>query len=132
MEATSMPIQDPTGKYSTTRQPNLDRPTESVQTPGSEEVFVRSYDHRLAYDIDIEVRTLDGEVVFEDRYYLLPGHTEIEKNAIPAGEMQVVVSLDNEVEKSTRCKIGDGPEHTVMIEVGNGALSVTEGLHPSY
>lgn len=127
-EGSDMPARDPARKASAGEQATMEQHHGSITKPSSEDLFIRSYDHRLSYDIDVEVRTPDGQVVFQNRYYLLPGHIASETNVLPNSEVLVDVALDNEPEASVRCEIDEQPEHTVMIEVGNGALSLTQGV----
>lgn len=95
---------------------------------GSEDIHVRNYDHQWGYDLSVEVVDDDGDVVFEQRYYLQPGRLESELDVVPAGEYEIRATLDNLEQASKPCRIDAAPEHTVVIEVGNGALSLTEGL----
>ncbi|MGQ4554663.1 hypothetical protein [Halobellus sp. GM3] len=94
----------------------------------SEDLHVRSYAHRCAYDLFVELVDSDGEVVFEKRYYLQPGSSESETDAVPPGEYEIRAVLDNDSQKQRRCQIGPGPTETAVIELGNGVLSLTEGL----
>lgn len=95
----------------------------------SEQIHIRSYDHHWAYDLDVVVVTEDGDLVFHDHYYLQPGHTESVAEGIPAGDYEVRVTLDNSYRETVQCRLDTSPEHTALIEVGNGVLSLTEGLH---
>jgi hypothetical protein len=95
----------------------------------SEELFLRNYDHEWSYDIEIEVETPEGTDVIQRRYYLRPGHTESISNVLTDGEYVVRVRMDNSERTSRRCSIDESIEHTAVVEVGNGALSLTEGLH---
>lgn len=94
----------------------------------SEVLYIRSYDHQWAYDLDVEIMTEDGVTVFQERYYLLPGHIESESNVVPDGDYQLRVTLDNSYSETLDCRIDSSPDHTAVIEVGNGALALTEGL----
>lgn len=98
------------------------------QVARSEALHIRSYDHQRSYDLDVELMTADGETVFRERYYLLPGHTESEASIVPRGDYELRVTLDNKNEETLECQIDSTPEHTAVIEVGNGALALTEGL----
>lgn len=98
-------------------------------TPRSEDLLVRSYDHQWAYDVEIEVVADDGDTAFRERYHLLPGHTESETGVLPDGEYEVRVTLDNGDRHRLDCRIDSAPEHTAVVEVGNGALSLVEGLY---
>lgn len=95
---------------------------------GSEDLHVRNYDHRWGYDLTVEVREPDGTMVFEKRYYLQPGQVESELGVLAEGEYEFRATLDNLQEEQLRCRVDPAPEHTAVIEVGNGALSLTEGL----
>lgn len=97
--------------------------------PRSEAIHIRSYDHQWSYDLDVELVTDEGETAFRERYYLLPGHTESESSIVPQGDYELRVTLDNRHEERLECRIGSTPGHTAVIEVGNGALALTEGLH---
>lgn len=95
---------------------------------GSEQIHVRNHDHQWGYDLTLEIVDADGEVVFEEWYYLQPGQVESELDALPAGEYQVRATLDNLEEETLQCRIDADPEHTVVIEMGNGIHSLTQGL----
>lgn len=94
----------------------------------SEDLHLRSYAHEWAYDVAIEVVTPDGDLAFAADYYLRPGDTESEVDALPAGKYEIRATLDNGTRKTAACRIGSDPDRTAVIEVGNGVLSLTEGL----
>ena len=94
----------------------------------TEQLHLRSHDHRRGYDISVTVRSVDGEQLFECRYYLQPGETVSEHGVLPSGEHQLTVTLDNDHSETLWCHIDASPAHTAVVEVGNGVLSVTEGL----
>lgn len=114
-----------TGDPPVTADQRRPRPRDGVRT---EDIHVRSYDHRWSYDLDVEVRTRDGIQVFRERYYVAPGQSTSELNALPSGEHEITVTVDDDRCERVQCRIGDSPDHTVVIEVGNGVLSVSEGL----
>lgn len=97
-------------------------------TSQSEALHIRSYDHQEAYDLDVEFVSRNGETVFQKHYYLLPGHIESESSVVPSGTYQLRVSLDNSRIETLECRIDSSPGHTAVIEIGNGALALTEGL----
>lgn len=94
---------------------------------GTEHVHIRNHDHQWGYDLALEVVDGDGRTVFEDRYYLQPDQVESELDALPAGEYEVRATLDNLQEATLECPIGPDPEQTVVVEMGNGVLSLTAG-----
>lgn len=108
----------------------------SKQPPGdesavarSEDIHIRNYDHQWGYDLDIVVTTPDGEPVVSKRYYLQPGQNVSECDLLQSGEYELHVTLDNSREETLQCRISSAPDHTAVIEVGNGGLGLTEGLH---
>ena len=94
----------------------------------SETIFLRNYDPYRAYDLDLRVHDESGAEVFGGRYYFQPGQIESIRGALEPGAYEVTVVLDNRREKTVRCAVDEAPEHTIHVEVGNGIVSVTEGL----
>jgi len=94
----------------------------------SEEIHIRNFDVNRAYDLTIEVRDSEG-LVFANRYYLTPGKTVSELGQLPPGEYEVQAELDGRRQQTARCEIDGTPARTALIEVGNGTVSVTEGLY---
>jgi len=98
------------------------------QAVRSEDLHVRSYAHEWAYDVAVEIVTPDGDVAFAADYYLQPGDADSEVDALPPGEYEIRATLDNDRRETATCRIGPEPDRTAVIEVGNGVLSLTEGL----
>ena len=96
----------------------------------TELLHLRSYDHRRGYDLDVEARSVDGGRAVERRYYLQPGEAVSERNVLPPGVYELTVTLDNDEEKRLRCRLDASPDHTAVVEVGNGVISLTRGLAP--
>lgn len=101
---------------------------ESTAAERTENIHIRNFDVNRAYDLTVRVRD-DGEIVFASRYYLTPGKTEHELDRLRPGEYDVVVELDSHRRETARCAIGSSPDATALVEVGNGTVSVTEGLY---
>lgn len=100
----------------------------SRNPPRSEDIYMRNYDPYWGYDLEVTVRRSD-EAVFESSYYFQPGEIKSVGNVIPAGEYEVTVELDNHREKTTACRVSSAPDHTIHVELGNGTVSLTEGLY---
>lgn len=94
----------------------------------SEDLHLRSYAQEWAYDVELEVVTPDGEVAFAADYYLQPGDAESEVDVLPAGTYEIRATLDGDDREVATCRIGSTPDRTAVIEVGNGVVSLTEGL----
>jgi len=104
--------------------PALDR-----RSLNSEDVHVRSYAHRETHELELEVIGADGEVALAATYALDPGAVKSEINALPAGTYEVRATLDGDRRETRPCRVDGSPAGTVVIEVGNGVLSLTEGLY---
>lgn len=105
-------------------------PSSRHAAPHSEEILIRNYDHQWSYDVDLAVRDDEGETVFVKRYYLPPQQTEAEIGQLEPGEYEVEVTLDNAGSTLVETRIDGRPANTVLIELGNGILSITEGRDP--
>lgn len=103
------------------------RSSGTARDVGSEDVHVRNYDGRETHHLRLRAVDGDGRAV-ERSYRLGPGATESETDLLPAGEYDVEVELDGLRRWAGHCRVDDGPEHTVLVEVGNGLVSITEGV----
>lgn len=101
---------------------------ERPEVIGSEQIHLRNHDYQLGYDLNLEIVDAAGEVVFENRYYLQPGQIESELDALPPGEYEIWATLDNRQAETLQCRIDAAPAHTLVVEMGNGVLSLTQGL----
>lgn len=94
----------------------------------SEELYIRNFDVERTYNLTVTVKDSDG-IVFTNRYHVKPGVTVSELNRLVPGEYLVQVELDGQQQAEIPCSIDESPDHTAVIEVGNGIVSVTEGLY---
>ena len=94
----------------------------------SEALHLRNYDHQEAYDVDVAFVTYNGETVFQNHYYLVPGDVESESSVVSSGNYELRVRLDNSRLETLDCRIDSSPDHTAVIEIGNGAMALSEGL----
>jgi hypothetical protein len=106
-----------------------DHHEQSAQTahPRSEDIFIRNFDTRRSYDLTVRIRDAEG-IVFADQYYLTPGRTEHETDRLTAGEYEITVELDGRRREQRTCQVGSTVGNTVLVEVGNGIVSITEGF----
>ena len=104
--------------------------TDSTASPSSapttEDVLIRNYDFQWGYDLEVTVTDADGDPVHDERYYLQPGETKSEFGVFGPGALEVHVVLDNRRELTT--SVDDGAAG-VLVELGNGAVSVHDGLY---
>lgn len=94
----------------------------------AEDVLIRNYDFQWGYDVDVAVTGADGETVHEERYYLQPGGTRSEFDVFEPGDYEVRVTIDNRRETAARVRVDDATDG-VLVELGNGAVSVHDGLY---
>jgi hypothetical protein len=95
----------------------------------TEDVHLRNYDPFSEYDLTMTVTDESGDLVFRQRYYFQPGEVESERDLLEPGTYEVTVELDNRRRETATCRVGPDPERTVHVELGNGTVSVTEGLY---
>lgn len=107
---------------------SLDQPTPQVSTAASEDIHLRNYDVERAYRVSITVEDGD-ESVFEETYWLPPGAFLSEVNEVDPGEYGVRVTLDNGRSVTRTCQVDSDHDHTVLVELGNGIVSVTQGVY---
>ncbi|SDJ93382.1 hypothetical protein SAMN05216226_11250 [Halovenus aranensis] len=112
-------------------QPSADTTTEEADrrvARRSEELHLRNFDLNREYTLTVQVSDGDG-LVFANRYYLTPGKTVSELGRIPPGEYEVRVELDGRRQQTATCEIDRTPRETALVEVGNGTVSLTQGLY---
>ena len=94
----------------------------------TEDVHVRNYDVQRSYRIRVTV-TDGSETVFARRYTLGPGQSTSEFDIVGAGTYDVAVALESRESERARCRLSDAPDDTALVEVGNGIVSVSQGLY---
>ena len=95
----------------------------------SEDIHVRNHDIAERHSVELVVRDDRGRRVFQNRYYLAPGQTESECDVLGTGSYVVEVHCDGVRRQQRECQVGDRPAQTALIELGNGLVSVTEGVY---
>ena len=104
-------------------------PDRAETDPITEDLHVRNYDVERTYDLGVVVRDGAGETVWNNHYRLKPGQSRSEPDAIEAGCYEVVATIGPFSETAGTCCVGSEPSHTALVEVGNGVVSVSEGLY---
>lgn len=89
----------------------------------SEDVRIRNFDAR-AHEVDVQVVAVDGDTAFERTYHLPPETTACVVNELEDGEYDVAATLDGRRHAIATCRIDDRPEGTIVVETGNGVVSV--------
>lgn len=97
-------------------------------TVDDEDLHLRNYDRRSGYDVELEFLAPNEEPVAERRYYLQPSHIGSSVNVVPESTSLVRGTLDNSRQRTSQCRVRGGASSTVIVEVGNGVLTLSEGL----
>lgn len=103
------------------------RQPERTET-ATEDIHLRNYDAGSSHLVWVQVLD-DGDQVIETTCRLRPGEAHSITDAVPPGEYDIAVGVDGRRRERSRCRIGDGPERTSLVEMGNGVVSITEGVH---
>lgn len=96
---------------------------------GFETLHVRNYDISNTHTVSVAVTDLDGSRVFARRYHLRPGQARSEQGALPPDTYDVLVYADGLDRVDVRVEVGTQPEETVLVELGNGITSVSQGVY---
>jgi hypothetical protein len=99
-----------------------DRSTES------EDIHIRNYDTNDPHRIKVALRDKNGQQVFENKYVVRPQGIKSVSDAFKPGTYVISVQCDDIHEEQLEIDIGTQPEKTAVIELGNGILSITQGL----
>jgi hypothetical protein len=114
--------------------------TETIRTR-CEQLHLRNYDESRRYQLTVSVSQPNGGPEHEATYELAPRDVESELQVVPPGRYEVQVSgafrpagpdrhhgTTGSDEETVSCNVGDRPQQTVVVECGNGVVTVSEGL----
>lgn len=110
------------------RQVAARRGLDDGRAVATEDLHLRNYDADRAYAPTLVVTTPDGEEVLRRTYHLPPGRSRSERDRLPPGEYVVRGRLDGRHADRARCRVDDDPDATVLVELGNGVVAVSEGV----
>jgi hypothetical protein len=91
-------------------------------------VAVRNYDGRTSHEVTVRFLDAGDEVALERTYTLSPGDVLSVATRVERGVYRVEAHLEDGESASTECLVGTGPGETALVEIGNGLVSVSEGL----
>lgn len=114
--------------------------TEMIRTR-CEQLHLRNYDESRRYRLMVSVSKPNGGPEYEATYELAPGDSESELEIVPPERYEVHVSgafrptgpnrhhgTTGSDKETVSCNVGDRPQQTVVVECGNGVVTVSEGL----
>ena len=120
--------------------------SDSGASARSEDIHVRNYDVHASHTVEVTIydasatadhastaadrtATNSSQVAFAARYHLRPGQAESECDVLPPGTYLLEVRCDGVRRERERCTVSETPGETATIEIGNGAVSVTETVY---
>jgi hypothetical protein len=92
-----------------------------------EDIHVRNYDAERTHRVWVTVVD-DGERVVETTRRLRPGETASIESDLRPDEYDVEVDIDGLQRTLEGCRIGDRPDQTLLVETGNGLVSLSQGV----
>jgi hypothetical protein len=108
---------------------------ESDETPRSKHerlrddtLVIRNYDGRTSHEITVRFVDAGDEVALERTYALSPGDVVSVATRVERGVYRVEAHTEDGTFVGTECLVGTGPDETALVEVGNGLVSVSEGV----
>jgi hypothetical protein len=93
----------------------------------AEDIHLRNYDAERTHRVWVTVVD-GGERVVETTRRLRPGETASIEGDLPPGEYDVEVDIGGLQRTVEDCQIGDGPDRTLLVETGNGLVSLSQGV----
>ena len=103
---------------------------ESLDAPvvSEECLTIRNYDSHVSHEVTVRFFDADDDVAFKRAYTLSPLDVVSVSQRLDRAVYRVDVVVDGDTNVDAECLIGSGPNETALVEIGNGLLSVTEGV----
>lgn len=92
------------------------------------ELVLRNYDHGRAYRVTVELTAAETGGTTVETYRLGPGEIRCPTDVAPRGATRVTARLASGASDAVDGSLGDRPDQTALVEVGNGAVSASRGL----
>ena len=99
------------------------------QRATTEHIHVRNYDFERSYGVMVKIEDTSGDRLFSRRYFLRPGQSRSERGLLIPGTYRITAAIDPPQRDAMDCAIGETPDRTGLVQVGNGVVSVSEGLY---
>jgi hypothetical protein len=97
-------------------------------TVSDETLVVRNYDGDESHSLSVRLVGADDETAFSRTYTLDPMASISVQTRLSRAVYRVVVQLDGNGTDRADCLLGSGPNETALVEIGNGQVSVVEGV----
>lgn len=103
----------------------VDRPdSPAIEMARAEDLRLRNFDDE-SHHVAITVRDQRGTETFVEDYHLPEDATASVLNELEDGTYDVTVTVDDRNTATATCQVGDWPDQTIRIELGNGIINVT-------
>jgi hypothetical protein len=89
---------------------------------------IRNYDSHVSHEVTVRFYDADEDIAFKRSYTLSPLDVVSVSQRLDRAVYRVDVVVDEDTNVDAECLIGSGPNETALVEIGNGLLSVTEGV----
>lgn len=97
----------------------------STPTVECEDIRVRNYDAR-PHKVALQISDATGTSAFEETYYVPEEATASIVNELESGEYTASVTVDGTKHAVADCRIDEGPTESILIELGNGIVNITD------
>lgn len=105
--------------------------TDEPPSASVEVVHVRNFDHTSRHSAVLTLEDPESGDVVVDRHALAPGQAATTTARLEPGEYVLHITVDGVDRKRRTCSLGPAPADTAVVELGNGAVSVTMGARSS-
>jgi len=89
---------------------------------------IRNYDSHLSHGVTVRFFDANDDIAFERSYELSPLDVVSVSQRLERAVYRVDAVVDGDTHVDAECLIGSGPNETALVEIGNGLLSVTDGV----
>lgn len=93
-----------------------------------ESLVVRNHDSSETHDLQVTLVDHRGELAFDRTLSVAPLETVSIETRLDRAVYRVEARLEAGAAASSECLIGSDPDECALVEVGNGIVSVVEGL----
>lgn len=107
---------------------SMDSARSAGQRPTQQSLTFRNYDHEGIVEVTVTIEQQSGETVHEETYTITPQATWSTSLSIDSGTYRVSATVGSNTATAESCQITDHTGSGPTIELGNGAVSVSDTL----
>jgi hypothetical protein len=109
-------------------RPDSDPRRDAERLVSEEWLVLRNYDADAAHEVTVRLYGPRDDLLATRTETVGPAETLVVASRVHRGVYRVRVDLDGYARDDAECLLGSGPNETALVEVGNGLVSVTDGL----